>query len=65
MQWSIISRSQDHIRIKVVFKKANYISYYEKPDYIAITFVDLSLFISEQGIMVKPEDASFKRALMR
>lgn len=51
ISWSILSRTSQNIKIKVVFEKALYISY-EMPDMIVFTFADQRLFISDQGIMI-------------
>lgn len=64
MTWNITDITTTSLSIKMVFTDPLYVSVSEA-DKVVVTFADTDLFITEQGIRIKPENRILRRNLMR
>lgn len=64
MSWKVSEITTKALKLKLAFEDALYVSYLEA-DTLVITLADPNLFISTQGIQIKPENRQMRRKLMR
>ena len=62
--WRVIELTRDKMVIQLDFENATYISF-EAADTLVIEFGDPDLFITGDGIQIRPEDRRIERKLMR
>lgn len=65
MDWYIDSYSASKIELQLKFEKPLYISIEKEPDILKINFADADLFITENGIQIRPEHRNLSRKLSR